>query len=396
MLRYFLSDTIKALEDIRNAINFEPKNPFYHYALAYILIDKGELETVVNECNEALKYDKTFVDVLVMKGSALDQLKKSFEARKNYIKALQIDSTYEDIYIQFAVSYVITNNLHEAEGLIQRLLKQYPTSEDGLRYKAKLFMSQKKYMEAIAVADLLIKSNRSLTEEYLLKAAAYDSLKNQSKACDCMYQLLLKGFIDGYEYISEKCPPQQELSAYKIGTYQTKAVEEENKGNFNEAIRLFNEVIKLTPDSGSAYFNRGKVKRKMENHKAAIEDYLIAVKKSPNFSSAYLALGVSYTLLNDLENAKKYYLLCMQIDPMNEMAYYNFADVLAKNDNNYNEAIYYYKYAIDIKPDYTKAYYWLGKAYAKVEMNKEACEAFKMAEKLGDIKAISEKIWYCR
>jgi tetratricopeptide (TPR) repeat protein len=105
MLRYFLSDTIKALEDIRNAINFEPKNPFYHYALAYILIDKGELETVVNECNEALKYDKTFVDVLVMKGSALDQLKKSFEARKNYIKALQIDSTYEDIYIIETVPY---------------------------------------------------------------------------------------------------------------------------------------------------------------------------------------------------------------------------------------------------------------------------------------------------
>ncbi len=85
----------------------------------------------------------------------------------------------------------------------------------------------------------------------------------------------------------------------------------------------------------------------------------------------------------------------MKIDPFNEMAYYNYADILVNNENNYQEAVFYYKYAINIKPDYVKAYYWLGECYSKLGLNKEACEAYTMADKLGEVRAISKKIWHC-
>jgi tetratricopeptide (TPR) repeat protein len=395
-LKYHLGDTTNALTDVKKAVMLDPKNPFYHYAYAYIIIDKGEYETVINECNEALKYDKTFVDVFVMKGSALDLLKRPAEARELYSRALQIDSTYEDIYLQFVSSYALTNNMVEAEGMVIRLLNQYPNSGDGLKCKSRILMYQKKYNEAISLADELIKSKRSLTENYLLKTAAYDSLRNQPKACECMYKLSLMGYIDGYEYIMAHCPKEQEDRYIKGQTLQMKAIELEKQLRYEESMELFNQAIKLEPDSGLGYYNRGKLKRKMEDHKAAIEDYLIAIKKSPHHSASYVAAGVSYTFLGDLENAKKYYLKSMQVDPLNEMAYYNFADILTKNDGNYKEAIYYYKYAIDIKPDYTKAHYWLGNAYAKLGMNAEACESFKIAEQLGEVKAISQRLWYCK
>lgn len=395
-LKYYLNDTVNAIIDIQKAISLDTKNPFYHYAKAYIIIDKGEYEVVINECDEALKYDKTFVDVLVMKGSALDQLKKPTEARENYIKALQIDSTYEDIYIQFASSYAITNNLKEAVGLVERLLKQYPNSEDGLKYKMRMFMHFKQYDNTIAVADELIKSKRSLAEGYLTKSSAYDSLNNKSKACECMFSSLMNGYVKGYDYIMKNCKKEQEYDIIKVNTWQLKAFELEDQGKYEDAMNLYYDCIKLMPDSGDSYYNRGKLKRKMEDHKGAIEDYLISIKKSPAHGLPYLALGVSYTLLGDIENAKKYYLKCMQVDPLNEMSYYNYADVLTKNENNHKEAVYYYKYAIDLKPDYTKAYYWLGDSYSKLGMTAEACEMFKMAEKLGDVRAISQRLWYCR
>ena len=395
-LRYHLNDTLNALADVQKATILDPKNPFYHYAYAYIIIDKKEYDIVLKECDEALKYDKTFVDVLVMKGSALDFLKRGPEARELYKKAIQIDSTYEDTYIQYAVSYALNDKFEEAYAIIIRLLHQYPNSEDALRYKAKMLMHQKKYHDAIAVADELIKSKKSLTEEYILKAAAYDSLRNQPKICECMYNLAKLGYIDGYEYIMKSCPKEQEYIEIKIGALQLKAVELESQFKFEESMKLFSEAIKLRPDSGIDYYNRGKVKRKMEDHKAAIEDYMIAIKKSPSYSPAYVAIGVSYTLMGDMENAKKYYLMCMKVDPLNEMAYYNYADILTRNESNYKEAVYYYKYAIDIKPDYTKAYFWLGDSYSKLGMNAEACEMFKMAEKLGDVRAISQRLWFCK
>jgi tetratricopeptide (TPR) repeat protein len=394
-LRYSLHDTLNAITDLEKAISLNPKNAFYHYGYAYVIIDRKEYDAVVRACDEALKYDKTFVDVLVMRGSALDQLKKPQEARENYDKALQIDSTYEDTYLQYASSYALTNNLDEVEKLIVILLRRLPHSEDGLKYKAKFYMHKKQYKEAIAAADALLKSKKGLTDMLLLKAAAYDSLRNRPKVCECMYELTLQGYIDGYEYIMEKCPKEQEYKPIKINTLQLKGVEMEDLGKYEESMKIFNEIIQLMPDSGNHYYNRGKLKRKMENHVGAIEDYKIAIKKSPSFSPSYVAAGVSYTLLGDFENAKAYYLKCMKVDPFNEMAYYNYADILTKNDDNYKEAIFYYKYAIDIKPDYVKAHYWLGEAYAKLGMHAEACESFKIAERLGEVKAISQRIWHC-
>ena len=396
-LRYYWGDTLNSLNDIKKSLELNSKNALAHYTYAFMIIDYGDYETVIEECSEALKYDAKFVNAMALNASALDRLKKPAEARPLYLKAIQIDSTDEYVYLQFAISYMLTNNFNEAKGIITRLLKQFPNSEDGLIYKAKLFMHERDYNSAIKVADLLIKDKKSLTEEYLLKVSAYDSLKNQSKACDCMLNvLLLQGFIDSYEYIMKKCPKEQNHSYIKKYQWQAQAMEAQNSRNFEEAMRLFNEVIKLEPDSGIGYYNRGKLKRKMEDHQGAIEDYLLSIKKAPYFSNAYVAAGVSYTLLGDFDSAKKMYLQSIKVDPLNEMAYYNYANILDVNNEDNNEAIRYYKYAIDIKPNYAKAYYGLGSVYAKLEMNTEACEAFKMADKLGDVMAISKRLWYCK
>jgi tetratricopeptide (TPR) repeat protein len=394
-LRYHMHDTLNAITDMQTATALNPKNPFYHYGYAYIVIDKKEYETVIRECDEALKYDKNFVDVLVMRGSAMDQQKRYEEARENYTKALQIDSTYEDTYLQYASSYAFTGNMEEAEKLTRMVLKRYPNSYDGLAHLATLYMFTKKYNEALVTIDELIKTKKKLPKLYLLKAAAYDSLRNQAKVCECMYNLVLQNYIDGYEYIMEKCPKEQEYKRIKLITFQMKGVELEKTGDYEGSMKAFNDAIQLMPDSGTGYYDRGKLKRKMEDHKGAIEDYMIAIKKSPSFSPAYVAVGVSYTFLGELENAKTYYLKCMKVDPFNEMAYYNYADILTNNESNYKEAIYYYKYAVDLKPDYIKAHYWLGEAYGKLGMNAEACESLKIAEKLGDVRAISKRLWYC-
>ncbi len=395
-LKYFSGDSINAIIDIQKAIKIDHKNAVYHYMYAYEIVDRKKYDIAINECDSAIKYNSTYVDAYGLKGLALGELGKPLEAREQYKKALSIDSVYKLTYSQLAYSYYTTNEFDKATEIINLLLSKDSEYEEALTLKANILMSQKKYNEAILISDKLIKLKKAVLASYVVKANAYDSLKNQSKKCECMYDLMMLGYADGYEYIMGKCPKEKELNFVKNHTLQLKAIELEEQRNFEESMKLFDEAIKLMPDSGDTYYNRGKLKRHMEDHKAAIDDYLIAIKKSPYFSPSYVATGVSYTFLGDLENAKKYYLKSMQIDPLNEMAYYNYADILTKNDGNYIEAIYYYKYAIDIKANYTKAHYWLGEAYAKLGMNTEACESFKMAEKLGDVKAISQRLWYCK
>ncbi len=394
-LKYYTGDSLNAILDIQKAININHRSAVYHYMYAYEIVDQKQYNITINECDSAIKYDKTYVDAYGLKGLALSELGKPLEAREQFKKVLSLDSTYKLTYSQLAYSYYKTNEFNEAMEIVNLLLTKDPEYEEGLTLKSNIYMAQKKYHDAISVSDKLIKIKKSVLSSYVLKANAYDSLKNQKEACKCVLNALFIGYIDGYEYIMKKCPAEQENIFVKSSTYELQAVEFENQGNYVESMRLFNEVIKLMPDSGMPYYNRGKLKRKMEDHKGAIEDYLIAIKKAPNFSPSYIATGVSYTFLGDLESSKKYYLTCMKVDPLNEMAYYNYADILTSNEKNYKEAIYYYKFATDLKPDYTKAHYWLGECYSKLGMNTEACESFKIAEKLGDVRAISQRLWYC-
>ncbi len=394
-LKYYFHDTVNAIVDIQKAIKLAPTNSIYHYVYAYEIIDLGQFKTVIQECDSAIKYDKNYLDAFGLKGLALSELGQMPEARIQFAKALSIDSTYKLTYTQLFSNYVGSNDLVEAEKILDLLLSKYPDYEEGLSFKARLYLNQKKYDKAIVYADKLLKLKKNIAEAHFLKSAIYDSLKNQKDACQCMLSALLTGYIEGYDYIMKKCPKEQEDKLIKKATFEFNALELEKQLNYPEAIKLFNEAIKLSPDSGINYYNRGKMKRKMNDHIGAIEDYQIAVSKSPHFSDSYIALGVSYSIIDKLDSAKKYYLKCMKIDPFNEKAYYNYADIL-KGTDNYKEAVYYYNYAIDIKPDYTKAFYGLGECYAKLGMNAEACQSFKAAEKFGDVKAISQRLWYCK
>lgn len=395
-LRNYMHDTVNAIADLEKAISLDPENPFYRYTYASILFDKNEYEKVISESNEALKYDKTFVDMLVRKATALDYLERYEEARENYSKALQIDSIYEDTYLQYASSYEITHDFDKSEKLVQLLLRRYPNSIAGLTHKAKLYVLMQKYKEAIIILDKLIKPGKQQAELLLLKGLVYDTLKNQPKACECIYNATLQEYNRGaYQYIMEKCPKEQGYTDVKVHALLAKGNQLLNQGNYAEALQVYDEAIKLSPDSGIAYYNRGLVKDRMKDQKGALEDFLTTIKKSPYLSEAYLTAGLSYAALGEFLKAQEFFAKCMKRNPLNAMAYYNYAIGLSVKEKKYEEAIYYYRYTIDLNPGYALAYYWLGEAYGKLGRNAEACEVFKMAEKLGDIQAISKRIWHC-
>ena len=394
--RNYRHDVVNAIADLEKAISLAPENPFYHYAYASVLLDREDYEKAISESNEALKYDNSFVDVMVIKATALDYLERYEEARGTYSKALQIDSTHEDTYLQYAASYKVTRDFNESEKLINTLLRRYPNSVAGLTDKAKLYILMKKYNETLVILDKLTKPGKQPTRLLLLKMLAYDSLKNLPKACECMCQATLNEYVvDGYEYLMEKCPKERNYTQVKVRILLLKGIQLMNQGNYTESMQAYNDVIALSPDSGIAYYNRGLLKNIMKDQKGALEDILIAIKKSPSLDEAYLAAGLAYARADEFRKAQEYFAQCMKRSPLNAMAYYNFGIGLSTKEQKYEESIYYYKFAIDLDPGYALAYYWLGDACAQLGRHAEACESFKMAEKLGEVKAISKRIWHC-
>jgi Tfp pilus assembly protein PilF len=58
-------------------------------------------------------------------------------------------------------------------------------------------------------------------------------------------------------------------------------------GNYQEAVRHYNEAIRVDPDNAKAYNNRGVTYNKMGRHNLAISDYNKALELNPRFAEAY-------------------------------------------------------------------------------------------------------------
>jgi len=70
-------------------------------------------------------------------------------------------------------------------------------------------------------------------------------------------------------------------------------------GKYDEAIRHYNQAIKIDSNNVKAYNNRGVAHSKMGKLDLAISDYTSALKLNPRFSEAYQNRALSYFRTKD-------------------------------------------------------------------------------------------------
>jgi len=171
---------------------------------------------------------------------------------------------------------------------------------------------------------------------------------------------------------------------------------------YQEAMRDYSNIIKNYPDRSLPYYKRGEVQRVLEEYEDAIEDfkkaselnpnqeiyqtaiysiaqriareadearsrddyntaipkYIEAISYYPEFTQAYFNLAFSFFKLSDFDNAKKYLLKNIEIDPRQSQSLKMLADIY-KSEGEIDKAITSYKKATDVNPNYYKAYYSL-------------------------------------
>ena len=181
---------------------------------------------------------------------------------------------------------------------------------------------------------------------------------------------------------------------------------------YQEAIRDYNNIISEYPDRALSYYKRGEIYRTLENYIEAIADfskaselnssneiyskaifsiaqriskeadqaakrqdyntaipkYLEAISYYPEFTQAYFNLAKSFYVLTDYDNAKKYLLKNVEVDNNQPQSLKMLADIYRK-ERNLSDAIIYYKRAVEVDPNYYKAYYSLATSLISSDIN---------------------------
>ncbi len=125
-------------------------------------------------------------------------------------------------------------------------------------------------------------------------------------------------------------------------------------------------------DSANAHFLRGCSYDELNMYKEAIKAYQQSVKIKPDFAEAYVNLGATYYKLGRYANAIDAYKRAIQIKPSSSV--YNKLGAIYIINGKYSIARDIFKKATDIDPNDAVAHYNLGVAYF---LNGETNAAFR-------------------
>ena len=134
------------------------------------------------------------------------------------------------------------------------------------------------------------------------------------------------------------------------------------KTNLIQADALLNELYQLEPINEEIYIQKANILSKKDEHLQAIDVLKKALELTDDVVDLYSLIGMEYLFLDQFEDAKTYFMKCLEEDIEDYSALYNIIycfDFLNQN----TEAIEYLNVFLDENPYCEVAWHQLGKQY---------------------------------
>jgi tetratricopeptide (TPR) repeat protein len=122
----------------------------------------------------------------------------------------------------------------------------------------------------------------------------------------------------------------------------------------------------------------------------AIDAYKLALLHEPQFVRAAACTAHLYASLGQLDNAERYFLETLRLDPANGEMHFNLGFIYDRQRKP-EQAIAAFREAVRLKPGIDRAWYGLGMTYAGLGRHSEAAHAL---EEAGKLQPMSADVWY--
>ena len=151
-----------------------------------------------------------------------------------------------------------------------------------------------------------------------------------------------------------------------------------------EAVKDYDQVIKLEPGNVKAYLARGYAHRVGKQPELALQDYAKALELEADNVEAYVGRGFIYQELGEKEKSIEEYTKIIELKPdaMETSEAYYYRGMIYDERGQTWKAIRDYERAIELKPDYVDAMVWLALVYEKVGDEAKALSVWRKAEVL--------------
>jgi len=157
-----------------------------------------------------------------------------------------------------------------------------------------------------------------------------------------------------------------------------------NKQQYDQAISLYQQIIKVVPTFAPAYNGLALANEAALGDEDKTIEYLkTAVSYDPKMTQAYDNLGQIYYGRHDVDHAEEYFEKALRVDPNLTSAQLSLAWINLLIRSRPNTAIFYFKKALLVNHD-PKIYYGLGQAYFASNQRVGAMDMITKLNEMGE------------
>ena len=144
------------------------------------------------------------------------------------------------------------------------------------------------------------------------------------------------------------------------------------------AEKILNELFAIEPTNEEIYIQKANILSKRDQHEKAVEQLQIALTYTDDLADVYSMIGMEYLFMDDLEQAKTYFIKCLESDTEDYSALYNVIYCFDFLDQN-EEAVAYLEQFIDKNPYSEVAWHQLGRQFYSLKNYEKAVWAYDYA-----------------
>lgn len=359
-----LSNAINNLNNVARVIYFKENSP-------KVALETIEKSLKLDDQNPETIYLKTFIESMLSveliknldrpyNEQELFQVQKAL-ADAQFLLELDNEDYFSNAYLIKAQAYFALGENDRALVQINEAIKYDPNTLFYQIRKASILVESFEYDKALELLDKLDKdfSGDDKKYIYLWRGITYFNLSYDSKTIEdeIKYYNLMKSNFEK----ALKVDKRFHLAMLNLGkTYSSSndGIDENNKDDRFEAIRLFKEVLKLRPNNKETFYLLGKAYGSIDKYEKAQLYFKKALEQDPNYYSANLWLGKVYFEIKEYEKALVYYDKALLLDPSSISTYFRRAKTNQKL-KKYKDAIKDYIEVIEESDDE----YYIYRAY---------------------------------
>jgi tetratricopeptide (TPR) repeat protein/serine/threonine protein kinase len=382
LANYYVGEFDLAITDANAALSTKPDCVEALLVRAASRQEKGRVDQAIDDCGRALELQPRSLLARLVRREAhrskgdLDKADADAEDSLSLDPQTLVELNYRSLCL------ATRNEVDRALGDIDKALQICPDYVVALGNRADFYRIKGDLEQAVLDAEKAIKLNPSVPRLYLIrgqirraKGEIAQAISDEEKA-QSIYN------ASGPRSLSESGRAHNEKGEYDravkvldeaIRIDPTYATAYNNRGNayfgkndFASAISDFSEAIRLNPTDAVVYRNRGEAYHETATYDRAIADFGQAIKLDPKDARAYYGRGAAYYSKQDYDLAIADFDNAIRLDPKYVSAH-NVRGNSFDARKDYPRAIADYTQAIKLKPGDAVLYRNRGDTYVKME-----------------------------